>query len=414
MDGIIPAERGEPVMIRLLLVDDEPALLDIGKIFLEESGEFGIDIAGSATTAISMLTKARYDVVVSDYEMPAMDGIMFLKEVRRRHQDLPFILFTGRGREDVVIEALNSGADFYVQKGGDPVSQFADLTHKIRQAVEKKKTVEALQKAEERYRLITEGIFDGVTTGDLDGIITYASPSMTRITGYPTREIVGHPFLEFVAEEDRERLMGHFIHTLRGGTVEGLQIALCRKDGETIHVEMNGCTLFHEGEVVGAQSVMRDITGQKKAEMSLQEEKERIECVIEGAGLAIWDWSLETGEVYFNGYYLEMLGYAPGDAPFGDLEWILLVHPDDRTEMVRSMKEHLEGKTPYYSCEFRLRGKDNSWIRVRSAGRVVAEDSAGRPLRVSGVHQEIRKPNTISTSSDDVSRTGVTLSRPRE
>ena len=92
-----------------------------------------------------------------------------------------------------------------------PGFAFADQTHKIMQATEKKKTTDALERAEERYRLIMEGIFDGITTASPDGIITYASPSMTRITGYPTEEIVGHSFLEFVSAGDRERLMSQFV-----------------------------------------------------------------------------------------------------------------------------------------------------------------------------------------------------------
>jgi signal transduction histidine kinase len=67
--------------------------------------------------------------------MPEMDGITLLKQIRARTRDLPFILFTGKGREEVVIEALNNGADFYLQKGGDPKAQFTELEHKIRQAI---------------------------------------------------------------------------------------------------------------------------------------------------------------------------------------------------------------------------------------------------------------------------------------
>jgi len=59
--------------------------------------------------------------------MPETNGIDFLKLIRSRDDPIPFILFTGRGREEVVIEALNSGADFYLQKGGDPSSQFKEL-----------------------------------------------------------------------------------------------------------------------------------------------------------------------------------------------------------------------------------------------------------------------------------------------
>ena len=72
--------------------------------------------------------------------MPDMDGITFLRYVRSHHEYLPFILFTGRGREEVVIEALNNGADFYIQKGGEPTAQFVELAHKITVAVEKKRT----------------------------------------------------------------------------------------------------------------------------------------------------------------------------------------------------------------------------------------------------------------------------------
>jgi DNA-binding NarL/FixJ family response regulator len=59
---------------------------------------------------------------------------VFYKQARARFGDLPSILFTGKGREAVVIEALNNGADVYLQKGGDIKAQFAELTHKITKA----------------------------------------------------------------------------------------------------------------------------------------------------------------------------------------------------------------------------------------------------------------------------------------
>jgi DNA-binding response OmpR family regulator len=81
-----------------------------------------------------MLQLHPYDVIVADYLMPEMDGIEFLKGLRASGCTIPFIIFTGKGREDVAIEALNSGADFYLQKGGNPRSQFAELGNMIRQA----------------------------------------------------------------------------------------------------------------------------------------------------------------------------------------------------------------------------------------------------------------------------------------
>jgi len=122
-------------MYSVLYVDDEPMLLELAKIFLEQTGDFRVDTLTSAPAALDILARTSYDCIISDYQMPVMDGIVFLKTVRSRGNALPFIIFTGKGREEVVIEALNSGADFYLQKGGDPRAQFAELAHKIKQAI---------------------------------------------------------------------------------------------------------------------------------------------------------------------------------------------------------------------------------------------------------------------------------------
>ena len=133
-----------PAAIRVLYVDDEPDLLEIGKLFLEREGAFVVDTFTSATDAITRLNTERYDAILSDYQMPEKDGITFLKQVRETGNTTPFIIFTGRGREEVVIEALNNGADFYIQKGGDTKAQFAELSNKIRYAVSRKQSEEAL------------------------------------------------------------------------------------------------------------------------------------------------------------------------------------------------------------------------------------------------------------------------------
>ena len=143
-------------MYNILYVDDEPNLLALGKLFLEKSGEFVIDTRESAQEGLATLKLQPFDAIISDYQMPVMDGLQFLKEVRSGHGNIPFILFTGRGREEVVIEAINSGADFYLQKGGAPKAQFAELTHKIKQAVQKKRAEATLRTSERMISDILE------------------------------------------------------------------------------------------------------------------------------------------------------------------------------------------------------------------------------------------------------------------
>ena len=129
-------------MIRVLIVDDDSSILELTKIFLERSGDIEVDATASAVIALAKLTGDRcpYEVVISDYAMPEMDGITLLKAVRSRKIEIPFILFTGKSREEVVIEALNSGADYYMQKDGDPKVLFAELSHQVRQAADRERS----------------------------------------------------------------------------------------------------------------------------------------------------------------------------------------------------------------------------------------------------------------------------------
>ncbi|MBN1166358.1 MAG: response regulator transcription factor [Methanospirillaceae archaeon] len=112
--------------------------------------------ASSALIAKEMLKESSFDAVVSDYDMPEMNGIAFLKTIRSEYNDVPFILFTGKGREEVVIDAINNGADFYVQKGGDPKTQFAELAHKIRQAVDKHQAFATIREKNEEIKRVDE------------------------------------------------------------------------------------------------------------------------------------------------------------------------------------------------------------------------------------------------------------------
>ncbi|ABD41094.1 multi-sensor signal transduction histidine kinase [Methanospirillum hungatei JF-1] len=126
-------------MISILLVDDDPALLEACRLYLEDTGEYAVDTSLSATEALIRLQQKSYDAIIADYEMPDMNALQFLSIFRRCDPFTPFIVFTGRGREDVVIQALEGGADYYLQKGEDPKTQFEALRDRIAGAVARRK-----------------------------------------------------------------------------------------------------------------------------------------------------------------------------------------------------------------------------------------------------------------------------------
>ena len=118
--------------IHVLHVDDDARFLEVSKDILMDMGSFEIDHACCVDEAFKKLSTGYYDVVVSDYEMPQKDGLQFLAELRKSKNEIPFILFTGKGREEVAIKALNLGADAYHNKQGSPETVYGELSHNIR------------------------------------------------------------------------------------------------------------------------------------------------------------------------------------------------------------------------------------------------------------------------------------------
>ncbi len=143
-------------MITVLVVDDEQSLSNLTSIYLSEDPSIICETADSGTQAQEMIEKNRYDVVVSDYAMPDMSGIELMKTVHEKGSSLPFIIFTGRGHESVAIEALNAGAQFYLQKGGDMEVRFHELSNMVKKVFDKKRAENQLVHINQLYAVLSE------------------------------------------------------------------------------------------------------------------------------------------------------------------------------------------------------------------------------------------------------------------
>jgi CheY-like chemotaxis protein len=117
--------------VKVLLVDDDPLFLELSKTFLEVFHDIISDTVDSAREALQSLEKNSYDVVISDYDMPYMDGITFLKTIRDKRINIPFILFTGVDKEELMRQAMENGANSFIEKIGDPRAQYSELSNKI-------------------------------------------------------------------------------------------------------------------------------------------------------------------------------------------------------------------------------------------------------------------------------------------
>ncbi len=269
---MLDLETLQMVQYSVLYVDDEPALLELGTIFLERSGVLTMKTASSAREALARLGEQPFDAVIADYQMPEMDGIELLKEVRQHFGDIPFILFTGRGREEVVIEALNCGADGYIHKGGDPHSQFAELEHRVVQAVERRQAVRALQDSEKRYRALFEGANDPIFIFEEDRFVDCNEKALD--TFRCTREfLIGKTPWELSSPVQPDGVpafasAAEKMEAAYAGEPQFFEWRIAAPSGKRYDVEMSASRLDVKGPRQ-LQTIVRDVTDRKQTENAL-------------------------------------------------------------------------------------------------------------------------------------------------
>jgi PAS domain S-box-containing protein len=366
-------------MISLLYVDDEPDLLTIARLFLEKSGEFKVATLSSAQEALADPKIWSYDAIVSDYQMPGMDGIAFLKAVRKRSSDIPFILFTGRGREEVVVEAINNGADSYIQKGGNPQAQFAELSHRIGQAVARRRAEQLRTESEKRLLDIINFLPDATFAIDHSGTVIAWNRAMESMTGQSSAEMMGKGNYEYAVPfyGKRRPILIDLVFSPHDEVRQNYSFVRAENENltaETINAKPGGnpCILWgraaplrnSEGALIGAIESIRDITESKKVVENLRVSEERFRSLIQNSSDMIRIIDANGIITYSSPSTLRITGFDPGDVIGKNA--LDYVHPEDR-ERVKATLDEIRNRTNHNAFrEYRIRHADGHYIDVEA------------------------------------------------
>jgi len=366
--------------LRVLYVDDEPGLLELAKIFLEKTGEFQVGIATSATGVLDIPLSQSYDAIVSDYEMPEMDGIAFLKYVRHQFGDIPFILFTGKGREEVVIDAINNGADFYLQKGGSAQAQFAELAHKIRQAVSKRRAQVqlreaydritaseeelarselAVQESERKFRDFADHLPQMVFETDMELRITYVNKYTRSEYGFtPAMLEEKTSILTFIHPSQHGTFMDSVHNLMYGIPFEPKEYTAFNKDGGSFPVIVYSSPIFRSKQLVGFRGVVVDISVRKRAEQALRESEEKHRTFAELLPQIVFEIDLSDRLTFVNRQAYIQFGWSPEEVAIG-FNALSVIDPSQHARLRKNMESLVRGE-PYDYEEYTLIRRDGS------------------------------------------------------
>jgi len=374
--------------IKILQVDDEPEFLALTKSYLERGDEgLHVDTAMSAKEGIELLKSGTYDVVVADYQMPVMDGLEFIKLLRARGNLIPFIMFTGRGREEVAIEALNLGANYYIQKGVDLASMFGTLKRAIREVVAKKRAEDALRESESKYRTLVENIPQKIFTKDRDSVYVSCNESYARDLRIRPDQCAGKTDYDFFPRELADKYRADDKRIMEAGQTEDLEEKYLQ-DGQEVWVQTIKTPIRQEdGRVIGILGVFWDITERKRAEEALRESEEKYRTLLEHAGIGIGYYDLSGHVKHFNKKAVEHIGGRVEDyigktahEIFGD-EWgerivqrIANASTTDRTIEYEDEVELPGSKKWFISTYNRIDDEEGECIGVQ----IISNDITGR------------------------------------
>ncbi len=278
-------------LIHVLYVDDEPDFLEMGKRILETHENFIVESSTSANEALKKLKGSVYEVIVSDYDMPDLDGISFLKQLKEEGNKIPFILLTGRGNEDIVIEALNAGAAYYIRKDKNVEGIFFELGHWIKDIINQKKILDELAYRKDQFYKIFNHINDAIHVHEvrddyLPGTLIEVNDIACTMLGYTREEMLRLSPLEFSTEYHSIPLeeIGNRLKIMKSAIFE---TGHKKKDGTIIPVEINvHIYSFQEKEI--ALAVVRDISLRKHNEEVIRQMVLDQEIILDNIPAMVW------------------------------------------------------------------------------------------------------------------------------
>lgn len=252
---------------------------------------------------------------------------------------------------------------------------------------------------------ILRGLPDLLWLKDLDGVYLACNKRFEDFFGATENEIIGKTDYDFIDKEladffrmnDQKALESSYPY------VNEEKLVFANDKHEEV-LETTKTAIYNENnELIGILGVGRNITEKRKFENRLKESEERFTFAMQGANDGLWDWNLETDEVYYSPRWKSMLGYEEDELPDIFQTWEKLVHPDDMQRVLKNVQNIVEGKVQTYEVEMRMHHKNGEEVHVLSRAFLV-KTKDNKPIRLVGTHVDITQQIKLKEFDDNQSK----------
>lgn len=300
----------------VLLVDDNPDHLSLMSHSIKDSNPLiTVKSVESGEKALEEMKRYSCDIAIIDYRMPKMNGIEVLEEMQKKGLNIPVIIITGVGDEQIAAKAIKKGAYDYITKTGDYFSTLPLVIqntlehHQLR--MEQKSLIRTLNDSEKRYRDLVEGSPDCILSINACYYIIAVNQKTVEILGYPRVELLGMSILKIFPNDQKEKIH-YFLKTVQElEHLAGFQSKALTKKGKLIDIEISSTAQYNDNrELMAIHSIYRDITERKRSDEALKKSEKRYRDLVELAQDGIWQIDEKGITTFVNKRMAEMLDYS--------------------------------------------------------------------------------------------------------
>ncbi|MEW6658939.1 MAG: PAS domain S-box protein [Thermodesulfobacteriota bacterium] len=371
--------------IRILYVDDNALDRELVRDALEKEQEgFKLIEASSRQEFGERLQEGDFDLVLSDFNILGFEGLQVIEAVKARDPEVPVVIVTGTGSEEIAVAAMRSGAADYIIKTPTHIHRLALTIRKVLEKrqlrAEKERAEKALAEEAIRRRILVDQSRDGIVVLDQTGKVYEANRRYAEMLGYPAEDVRNLYVWDWDAQWTKEELLAQ----IRAIGVDGdhFETRHRRRDGTIFDVEIST-----NGAVLGGEKlifcVCRDISQRKAAERALRESEEKYRLLINQIPAVVFrgyaDGSIDT----FDRKIEILTGYPKEDFDSRRRKWSDLVLADDLPQAKNNFLEGMKA-TGAYEKEYRIRKRTGEIIWIQVHGQIFL-DRAGRIDYVNGV-----------------------------